>query len=49
MKTIGQGGNSFSYNNMFHVDSDNITTGDAELSIETAERLSETWQRKRRY
>jgi hypothetical protein len=32
---------------MFHAD--NIITGDAELSIETAERLSETWERKRRY
>jgi len=31
MKTIGQDGNSFSDTNMFHAD--NITTGDAELSI----------------
>ncbi len=47
MKTIGQDGYNFSYINMFHAD--NMTTGDAERFIETAERLSGTWQRKRRY
>jgi hypothetical protein len=38
MKTIGRDENHFSYTNMFHAD--NITTCDAERSIEIAERLS---------